>query len=294
MLEQQAKHTGMQDLRGRVAVITGGSTGIGLGIARALAREGVKLVVAGMNAQKAERAARQLQAGGAEALSARCDVTRRSEIEALADLAYSAYGKVDILINNAGVGNVGPLHTLEESEWDWVIDVNLKGVYLCSAVFLTHFLARGDRALIVNTGSETCFGLPGTALGSMFPYVAAKHGMLGLSEMISRDYAGQGISVSVLCPGPVATEIWNAQRSRQPEYGDSEAVDPKLGEILHQLGMDPDEVGEMTVEGIKNGDYYIITHANIRQLIEKRYRGAIAAMDKTDAWHRKHDQNQAQ
>ena len=276
----------MRELNGQVAVITGGSAGIGFSLARALAKEGVKLVLAGMNREKAEKAAQQLREQGAQAIGVRCDVSKRADVEAMATLAYETYGTVDILINNAGVGNTGPLHEITEEDWDWVINVNLKGIYLCSSVLIRHFLQRGSKALIVNTGPETCFGLNGTALGSMFPYVASKHGMLAVSEMTKRDYAEFGIDVSVLCPGPVATEIWNCERSRQSEYGEGAQSDPKLGEILHQVGMDPNDVARMAVEGIKRGDYYIITHSNIRDLIEKRYREASAAMDKTDLWHR--------
>lgn len=275
----------MKDLNGKVAVISGGTSGIGLGIARELAKEGVKLVLVGMNPDKAQAAAEQLRSDGADVIATACDVTQADQINALVELAYDTCGQVDILINNAGVGQVGLLHEIEERDWDWIIDVNLKSIFLMSRAFITRFLERGDKALILNTGSETCFGLPGTSLGSMYPYVASKHGMLGLTEMMKRDYADQGIDVRILCPGPVATEIWDADRSRQAKYGEHVASNPKLGEILHELGMDPDEVGRMTVEGIKNGDYYIITHSNIRELIDKRHREASAAMDKTDLWH---------
>jgi len=277
----------MKELSGQVAVITGGSSGIGLGIARNLAKEGVKLVLAGMNLEKAQAVASSLEETGAEAIGVACDVTRREELEKLADVAFDAYGRVDILINNAGVGNVGSLHELKEDDWDWVINVNLKSIYLSCSVFIKRFLDFNESALIINTGSETCFGLNGRALGSMFPYVASKHGMLGLSEMIKRDYEEFGIRVSVLCPGPVATEIWNAERSRQVEYGSANDSNPKHGEILHYLGMDPDDVGRMTVDGIKDGDYYIITHENIGDLIEKRHSEAMAAVGKTKEWHRR-------
>lgn len=277
----------MEELNGKVAVITGGSSGIGLGIANNLAKEGVKLVLAGMSLEKAQAAATSLVAIGADAIGIACDVTKRGDLERLADVAFETFGKVDILINNAGVGNVGALHELREEDWDWVINVNLKSIYLSCSVFIKRFLEFNESALIINTGSETCFGLNGRALGSMFPYVASKHGMLGLSEMIKRDYEEFGIRVSVLCPGPVATEIWNAERSRQPEYGKGGEANPKVGELLHQLGMDPEDVGKMTVDGIKNGDYYIITHSNIGELIEKRHSEGMAAIRRTREWHRR-------
>ncbi len=275
----------MQKLNNKVAIITGGTTGIGLGIAKALAAEGVKLALVGMNQAKAEAAAAGLSSEGATAIGLSCDVTNKLDIERMADRVYAEFGRVDILINNAGVGQVGDLHTLQEADWDWIMDVNLKSIYLVSSVFLPRFMSSSDEHLIMNTGSETCFGLNGQALGSMFPYVASKHAMLGLTEMMKRDYAQYDIHVSVLCPGPVATEIWNAERSRQAQFGEKKSADPKVGELLHQLGMDPEEVGRMTVEGIKRGDYYIITHSNIRELVDKRHREASLALDRTDAWH---------
>lgn len=279
----------MKDLKDKVAVITGGTSGIGLAIARCLAQEGVKLGLIGMDEHKAQRAASALRDSGAQVIALRCDVTQKDEVERMANQMFEHYGQVDILINNAGVGQVGPLHLIEEADWDWIMDVNLKSIFLVSSAFIRHFLKRSSEALIINTGSETCFGLNGEALGSMFPYVASKHAMLGLSEMMQRDYAKYGIRVSVLCPGPVATDIWNAQRSRQPQYGDGVPADPKLGNLLHQFGMDPDEVARMTVDGIRRGHFYIITHSNIRELVDKRHVEASAALDRTDAWHQRAD-----
>ncbi|MBU3003918.1 SDR family NAD(P)-dependent oxidoreductase [Paraglaciecola arctica] len=275
----------MQNLTDRVAVISGGTSGIGFAIANELAKEGVKLVLVGMDHDKAKRAESELKRNGAEVIALRCDVTKQSEIDSLVALAYNTFGKVDILINNAGVGQAGTLHEITEADWDWIVDVNLKSVFLMSSAFIKQFIKRGDIAHIMNTGSETCFGIPGKKLGSMFPYVASKHGMLGLSEMMHRDYAEYGIEVSLLCPGAVATEIWDAERSRQTEYGEKAVSKPKLGELLHELGMDPNDVGKMAVAGIKRGDYYIITHSNIRNLIDKRHVDASTALDKTDAWH---------
>lgn len=281
----------MRNLLNKVAVITGGTSGIGLAIALELAKEKVKLVLVGMNLDKVQKAEHVLASMGADVIATTCDITKSEEIKKLVTLAYDTYGKVDILINNAGVGQVGMLHEITEQDWDWVLDVNLKSIFMVSSAFIKRFIDRNDKALIVNTGSETCFGLPGQKLGSMFPYVASKHGMLGLTEMMRRDYAKFGIDVSVLCPGPVATDIWDAERSRQTEYGEHQASDPKLGEILHELGMDPKEVGKMAVEGIKREDYYIITHSHIRNLVNKRHMDASKALDNTDLWHTDNSRN---
>ncbi len=273
----------MKELDQKVAVITGGTSGIGLSIAEALAKEGVRLVLAGMNGDKAQQVAHDLAQQGIDVIAMQCDVSQRDSVRALADAAYERFGRVDILINNAGVGQVGLLHEISDADWDWVVDVNLKGIFIVSSVFIKRFLEQEGEKLILNTGSEQCFGIPGVALGSMYPYVASKHGVLGLSEMMRRDYAQHNIHVSVLCPGPVATDIWNAGRSRQSTYGDAYQGNPVIGEALNQLGMAPEKVAQMTLEGIKNGDDYIITHRNIRELVDKRYTEVSAALDITDS-----------
>ena len=118
----------------------------------------------------------------------------------------------------------------------------------------------------------------------MAAYVSSKHGLLGLNDMMARDYAEQGIRVCLLCPGPVATAIWDSGRSRQDQYGGQRRSDPKIGEAFQALGMDADDVAQMTLDGIRRGDDVIITHSYIRNLIDERYQRLSAAMDQTDAW----------
>ena len=204
----------------------------------------------------------------------------------MADAAYEAFGTVDILVNNAGVGYSGEVYKIGEQDWDWVIDVNVKGVFQCCAVFVPRFLERGTKAHIVNMGSEQCFGLADPQFGSMIAYNTSKHALLGFSDSLRRDVAPAGMVVSLVCPGPVATEIWNAERARQPEYGDRNPVADGAGDAVAEMGMDPDLVGKISVAGMKDDDFYIITHDYIRDLIKLRYDEADAAMDKTDAWLR--------
>jgi NAD(P)-dependent dehydrogenase (short-subunit alcohol dehydrogenase family) len=274
----------MENLKNKVAVITGGNSGIGLGIARSLAAEGCNLVLVGMNEQKAINAAQELEKTGIKAIGLSCDVTDRKQVEAMADKAYATFGTVDILVNNAGVGYGGEVYKIGEKDWDWVIDVNVKGIFQCCAVFVPRFLERGTKAHIVNMGSEQCFGLADPQYGSMIAYNTSKHALLGFSDSLRRDVAPAGMVVSLVCPGPVATEIWNAERARQPEYGDRNPVAENAGAAVAEMGMDPDLVGKMTVEGMKTDDFYIITHDYIRGMIRERYEEATAAMDKTDKW----------
>ncbi len=277
----------MQDFKGKCAVVTGGNSGIGLGIARAFASEGANLVLVGMDETKAERAASALSDEfDVRAIGVRCDVTDRAQVEVLADRAYSEFGNVDILVNNAGLGAGGPIHEITEGDWDWVMNVNVKGIFHCCAVFVPRMLASGQPAHISNMGSEQSFGLASPDFGSMIAYTASKHAVLGITDSMRRDYADQGIEVSLICPGPVATDIWNAERNRPAEFGDRRVVDPEGGKMIAEMGMDPNAVGRMTVEGIKGGDFYIFTHSYIRDLVKTRHEEALEALEKTDAWHR--------
>ncbi|MFN3233389.1 MAG: SDR family NAD(P)-dependent oxidoreductase [Alphaproteobacteria bacterium] len=277
----------MQDVKGKTAVVTGGNSGIGLGIARALAAEGANLVLVGMDHAKAENAAATLARDyGVSAIGVRCDVTNRQQVETMADKAYAEFGNVDILINNAGLGAGGPIHEITEGDWDWVMAVNVKGIFHCCAVFLPRMLAAGRPAHVSNMGSEQSFGLADASFGSMVAYTASKHAVLGISESMRRDHANDGIEVSIICPGPVATDIWNAERNRPAEFGDKREVSPEGKDVIHDMGMDPDVVGRMTVEGIKAGDFYIFTHSYIRDLVKARHEEALTALEKTDAWHR--------
>ena len=275
----------MKDFKDKVAVITGGNSGIGYGIARAFASEGAKLYLVGMDEQKAIDAAKRLTEDfGVEAVGVSCDVTSRAAVEAMADDAYARFGTVDILVNNAGVGYGGEVHVIGESDWDWVMTVNVKGVFQCCAVFVPRFLEQGTRAHIANMGSEQCFGLADPQFGSMVVYNTSKHALLGFSDSLRRDLAPQGISVSLICPGPVATDIWNAQRSRQDEFGGAVESDIANAEAIKEMGMHPDLVGRITVAGMKNDDFYILTHDYIRDMITERYEETMSAADNTDKW----------
>ena len=274
----------MLDLKNKVAVITGGNSGIGLGIARSMAREGVKLVLAGRTPEKIDTAVADIHALGADAMGIQCDVTDRKQVAALADQVYDTYGRVDILVNNAGLGAGGKVHAITDGDWDWVMDVNMRAVFLCCSVFIPRMLEQDGPCHIINMGSEQCFGLANADFGSMAVYTASKHALLGLSESMRRDYADTNLGVSIVCPGPVATDIWNAERNRPAHFGEKRPVNPDGGKMMEELGMDPNMVGDMTVAGLKAGDFYIITHGYIRDMIEDRYRETMTALDKTDTW----------
>ncbi|MBI1181375.1 MAG: SDR family NAD(P)-dependent oxidoreductase [Alphaproteobacteria bacterium] len=273
----------MKDLKDKAAVVTGGNSGIGLGIARALAAEGARILLTGMHADKSDRAAKALRDEfGIDAIGIASDATKRDQVEALADRAYAEFGRVDLLVANAGVGFRGQVHAVGDNDWDWLMGVNVRGLFLACSVFLPRFLAQGGPAHIAITGSEQSVGM--TPYGSMPVYASSKHAVLGLADGIRGDYAEKDISVTLLCPGPVATEIWDIERDRPAEYGKRAQSNEESKKIIQELGMDPAIVGRMAVEGIKAGDFYVFTHAYIRDLVDGRYREMTAALNKTDTW----------
>jgi NAD(P)-dependent dehydrogenase (short-subunit alcohol dehydrogenase family) len=265
----------MQDLSDKVAVVTGGASGIGLGISRALAARGVHVVVADIEEDAAARAADELSQQGVRTQAARCDVSDRSSVEALADRAWREFGHVDIAVNNAGVfPPPGPLVDCREQDARWVLEVNVLGILHGCAVFGRRFMDQGTPAHIVNTGSENSLGVPHT---NAAVYTASKHAVLGLSDVLRRELP-DFIKVSIVCPGIVTTQLQSALRNRPERYGGPTSPQPRR-EPQPDIGLMPDEVGVRVVEGIERDDFYIVTHPPVRELVEERAAEILAAFD---------------
>ncbi len=265
----------MKDLKDKVAVVTGGSSGIGLGIARALAKEGTHVVVVGMNEDKGMRVAEELKGYGVRASSYVCDVSNRSAVEKLADYAWNEYGHVDLIFNNAGVSSgIGTVIEGKEEDFRWLLDVNLIGEWNGCSVFGKRFIEQGTPAHIVNTASENSF-YPAAPLQGF--YVATKHAILGLSDTLRMELPDY-IGVSILCCGLVNTSLHRSSENRPERLGGpTEPENVEGGEMVMQLGMDPDEIGRLTIEGVKRGDFYIVTHPHNRDYIEERYKEILDA-----------------
>ncbi|MDA0339242.1 MAG: SDR family NAD(P)-dependent oxidoreductase [Proteobacteria bacterium] len=271
----------MQDLKNRVAVVTGGASGIGRGICRALAQEGAKVVVADVEVDRALSVASELCANGAEAIAVGCDVTVRTDVEALADKAFEAFGAVNIICNNAGVGIQGKTHTFSEGDWDWVMAVNVKAIYYTVAAFLPRMIASGEPMHIQSTASEHGLGPP--ELGRCSVYTASKHAVVGLSEMLRRENQRHGLEVSILCPGIVSTDIYDGDRNRdEARFGEGLRVSKEHGDRFMGDAMDPNAAGRIAVDGIKDGDFFITTHPYIRKFAETRTAEVAKALDNTD------------
>ena len=189
-------------IAGQVALVTGGSRGIGLAIAARLGRMGARIAICARSAESLERAAEGLRRDAVETLAMAADVTRSAEVTALVERTRKSLGPVDILVNNAGVGIFGPVQALRESDWDAVLDTNLKAVFLVSKGVAPEMIRRRT-GQIINISSLA--GKNAFANGSV--YCASKWGLLGLTYCMAEDLRTYGIRVSAVCPGTVATEF---------------------------------------------------------------------------------------
>ena len=270
-------HTGcviaMKDLQGKVAVVTGGASGIGLGLARALVNEGCNVVLADMKADTAEARAKELSAESVEVVSQECDVTQPASVTRLADFAWERFGQVDLVFCNAGVmPPPGPFVAAKQEEARWVFEVNYFGVWNTAQEFSRRLLAQGSPAHLTITGSENSICVPAPLVAA---YNSSKHAVLGLAEVI-RGEMPEFIGVSILCPGIVKTALSSSIETRPDEYGGAQK-DPFGGEL--PLGMDPDDIGRRAIEQVKAGSFYIMTHHCNRYMVVERYEEQLAALD---------------
>lgn len=263
----------MDTLSGRVAVITGGASGIGFATAQALASEGARLVLADIDQEALDAAVLDLHNRGAEAIGVKCDVGHLPEVEELADRAWEAFGGAHILFNNAGVAMGGPIQSMTHEDWDWLIRVNLWGVIHGVETFVPRMVAAGEGGHVVNTASFAGL-VPNTGLGA---YCVTKYGVVALSECLARDLRNEGIGVSVLCPMQVETGIMaNSARSRPVEFGGPSSVAAPAAEPGRQTGtvgssISPVVVAERVVQAIKQDELYILTHPESRGFIRRRF-----------------------
>jgi NAD(P)-dependent dehydrogenase (short-subunit alcohol dehydrogenase family) len=275
----------MKDFKGRTAFITGGASGIGLGMARAFGRAGMNVVIADIDLGAAKTAAERLASEQIKATPVHVDVTDRASVKSAALDSVAAFGKIHVVCNNAGVAVGGPVGTVRERDWDWILDVNLKGVVYGTEVFAPLIRSHGEGGHFVNTASMAGMISP----PGMEPYTATKYAVVAMSEGWAAQLAPQNIGVSVLCPGFVRTRIHESGRARQDKYGGTADVDPGVGATRGDAasnvlnGIDPDIVGQRVLEGVRDNDIYIFTHPNFKEAVQARFAAILAAFEKSAA-----------
>jgi len=263
----------MKEFEGRVAVITGGGSGIGEALSQACSARGMKVVVVDVEESAAGRVVDGIRQAGGEALPAVVDVRHRAELERLAHQVSETYGGCHLLCNNAGVLVTRPVLELEEKDWAWTLAVNVMGPIHAVSVFLPGMIASGESGHVVNTASIA--GLVALAQMDLGAYTTSKFALVGYSEYLRADLAAQGIpiGVSVVCPGAVQTRIAESERNRPGELdtgqGDrTAAADPAAPSVA---GLQtPQAAAERILTGVERDEAWILTHPEMKGLVERR------------------------
>ncbi|MEM7409999.1 MAG: SDR family oxidoreductase [Myxococcota bacterium] len=263
----------MEHFEGKVAVITGGARGIGLGIARAFAAEGMRVLLGDIDAATVEAAADELRQGGAQAHGVAVDVRDAESVEALVAASQEHFGGADVVVNNAGVYLGGPMSGLTFDDWRFVLDVNLDGMFRVGQRFAQLLREQGRGGHVVNTASIGGF----LSHGEGVAYAVSKYGVVAYSEALRGELEPHGIGVSTLCPGPIDTELPASDRLRSAS-DQSGAVSEALAPFIRD-GMKPDDVGPIVVRGIRKNLAYIFTHDDMRELFATRFQNVLNAMD---------------
>ena len=256
----------MEDIRNRVAVITGGGSGIGAAMAAAFTAAGASVVLADVDERGMDGIATRLRTAGGKVLTVRTDVSRLEDVQQLADRACAHFGAVHIVCNNAGVAVYGGLETVTHKDWQWLIGVNLWGVIHGVEVFAPRLIAQGQGGHIVNTASMAGL-VPMQAMGV---YVTTKYAVVGLTETLARDLKSYGIGVSVLCPMGVDTRINVSERNR-PAALANEAASPETPVTLMGRTLAPETVAEMALAAIRHDRLYVITHDEGLEPLRRRF-----------------------
>jgi NAD(P)-dependent dehydrogenase (short-subunit alcohol dehydrogenase family) len=274
----------MRDVAGKVAFITGGGSGMGLGMARAFTAAGMKVVIADLRQDHLDEAVSVLASRRDAVHPIRLDVADRAAMAAAAEETVATFGKVHVLVNNAAVGLIGPMLEARYDDWDWVLGVNIGGVVNGVMEFLPHIRAHGEGGQIVSTASMA--GLFAHGGGGAGIYNATKYAVVGMMESLREELEPLGIGVSAFCPGLVNTNIHEFERLRPARYADTgyaanaETAAAREAFMKTQIlpaGMAPLEVGERVLAGIRNNDLYILSHVEYEQGVRDRFEAILAS-----------------
>ena len=276
----------MKDIAGKVAFVTGGASGIGLGMARSFSAAGMKVAITDIEQAALDRVKDEFASSSAEVILLKLDVTDRDAMEQAAQETEAAFGKVHVVCNNAGVSVGGRVDKMNYKDWDWVMGVNLDGVINGVQTFVNRIKAHGEGGHFVNTASMAGqMPIPGGSI-----YTTSKYAVVGMSEVMKTDLARYDIGVSVLCPGGVITNVGKSGRNRpadlRPETDNTRLNLGKLSETVMDDMLDASVIGDMVLEAILADDLYIFSHPHLKPIVDAR----TAAIDESFArWSKYRD-----
>jgi NAD(P)-dependent dehydrogenase (short-subunit alcohol dehydrogenase family) len=269
----------VENVEGKVAFITGGASGIGLGLAKVLVKAGAKVVMADLRQDHLDEAEEGFARSGQKdsVLGIRLDVADRAAYASAAEQSLCAFGKIHILVNNAGLGIGGSVKEARFDDWDWGLGVMIGGVINGITIILPHLLAHGEGGHIVNTSSMAAV-IP---VRNFSIYGTAKMAMIGLSECLRTDLAEDNIGASAFCPGPVQSNIRESGKIRPEKYRRNSGFAVQEQQLAARpnspLWMDPIECGERILRGIRRNDLYIFTHPEFKEGAAEHFEAMLAA-----------------
>jgi NAD(P)-dependent dehydrogenase (short-subunit alcohol dehydrogenase family) len=282
----------MKIFKDRVAVVTGGASGLGRAMALRFARAGMKIVLADIEKEALARTGRQFEESGYPVLAVRTDVAKGDEVEALADKAFGTFGGVHILCNNAGVAPGGTVWEHSEKDWEWTLGVNVWGVIHGIRVFLPRMLAQNVEGHVVNTASVAgLLSPPGMAM-----YCVSKHSVVTLTECLHQELmeCGAKIRTSVLCPAFVPTGISESERNRPDALRDAKTKshadlqrEEQLRHAVKSGRISAEQVADLVFHAIGAGRFYILPHQKIKAAIETRMQDILMERDPTNTFSRR-------
>jgi len=275
------------EFSGKTAFVTGAANGIGLGLCRALARNGVNLVLADIEQAALEKARAELATFNVRTRAIQVDVSDAANFERAADEAEREFGNIHFLFNNAGITiKPAPLWEITPEQWDWIFGVNIHGVINGIRTLVPRMKAHGEAGHIVNTASIG--GLQVNPQIRNGPYAMTKYAIVAASESLALDLEGSNLGISVLCPAVVATTLY-ASAQRRPERlgGPFGKPNPEAAKLFTTIGLAPDDVGRRVLDAVAAGEFFIFTHEEPREWIEKRHKRLMAGFDSIELYNAK-------
>ncbi len=280
----------MSKFAGKTAIISGGAEGIGFSVAQAVGKQGMNVVLGDIDIEQLAKAKAKLESQGIEVLTVKMDVSKQADWKAAAEQTIERFGKVHMLVNNAGVGGTpGAIEQTDDKDWRWVLDVNLMGVIFGAEAIVPLMKEHGEGGWVINVASMA--GMMGVPFAGS--YTATKVAVVGMSESWHAELKPHKIQVSVLCPAFVKTRINHSYRNKHSEYqndaqaqvkpsADNSAMAEHMQKVI-DAGLAPEIVGERVVEAISAGELYIFTHPNYRKAVQARFKAIDDAFERSES-----------